>query len=227
MREATTSRPEAAGPEERPARREQKKALHRRRILDAAREVFFRDGFVAANLDEVARRAEVAKGTLYRYFESKAELYVAVLAHNGEVFEQKMRATLDPSLSPGDQIRRTGRFYFEHWTQNREYFQIFWAIENQALIGELPRDAVDAVTRLWENCLRVLAGEIRRGIDEGAFRPCDPWEVANIFWTLANGLIQTEFSAARRRLRRQPLESTFEHALEFMLAGLSAPDPKA
>lgn len=210
------------GSEERPARREQKKALHRRRILDAAREVFFRDGFVAANLDEVARRAEVAKGTLYRYFDSKAELYVAVLSHNGEVFEQKMRATLAPSLSPDDQIRRTGHFYFEHWTQNREYFQIFWAIENQALIGELPQDAVDAVTRLWENCLSVLAGEIQRGIDEGAFRPCDAWEVANIFWTLANGLIQTELSAARRRLRRQPLERTFEHALEFMLAGLSA-----
>ena len=42
-------------------------------------------GFVEANLDEVASRAGVAKGTLYRYFESKADLYVAVLAENSAI----------------------------------------------------------------------------------------------------------------------------------------------
>ena len=70
------------------ARREAKKAQSRVRILDAAREIFFRDGFMEANLDDVARGAGVAKGTLYRYFENKAELYVAVLAMNGEFFER-------------------------------------------------------------------------------------------------------------------------------------------
>ena len=50
--------------------REERKALQRARILEAAREVFFRDGFMAANLDEVALSAGVAKGPLYRYFES-------------------------------------------------------------------------------------------------------------------------------------------------------------
>ena len=71
--------------------REEKKALSRRRILEAARDVFFRDGFMLANLDEVAHRAGVAKGTLYRYFESKADLYVAVLAENGKRFLDKLR----------------------------------------------------------------------------------------------------------------------------------------
>ena len=45
------------------SRREAKKALHRRRILETAQEVFFRDGFVEANLDEIAKGAGVAKGT--------------------------------------------------------------------------------------------------------------------------------------------------------------------
>ncbi len=59
----------------------------RRRILDSARQVFFREGFESANLDEVANLAGVAKGTIYRYFESKAELYVAVLVHNADAFD--------------------------------------------------------------------------------------------------------------------------------------------
>ncbi len=209
---------EADGP-----RRERKKALARRRILDAARETFFRDGFMAANLDDVAQGAGVAKGTLYRYFESKGELYVAVLSHDGRAFEEKLRATIDPALPPLEQIQRAGRFYLEHWMRNKEYFQIFWAIQNQAVIGELPSGVVEEVTKLWESCLQILASSVRRGVERGEFVDCDAWEVANILWTLGNGLIQSEDSAPHRSLRRRSLENTFEHAVELVLRGISAP----
>ena len=176
-----------------------------------------------ANLDEVARIAGVAKGTLYRYFDSKAELYVAVLAHNGEIFEQKMRDSVaDTTVDPPDLIRGMGRFYFDHWMRNPEYFQIFWAIENQSVIGELPKGVIDEVTRLWENCVELLAQIIQRGIDAGNFESCDAWEVADILWTLANGLIQTESSPARRRLRRRSLDATFTDAVDLVLHGLAA-----
>jgi AcrR family transcriptional regulator len=202
------------------ARREEKKAQSRRRILDSAREVFFRDGFMAANLDEVAEKAGVAKGTLYRYFESKAELYVAVLAHNSAIFEEKMRSTITSGRTPSEQLRHTARFYFDHYLQNRDYFQIFWAIENQSVIGELPAGVVEEVSSLWERCLQIIREIIEAGVKEGAFRECDAWEVSNVLWTLANGLIQTERSATRRQLRRIPVERAFEDALDIVLRGL-------
>jgi len=203
-------------------RREAKKALHRRRILETAREVFFRDGFVDANLDEIARGAGVAKGTLYRYFDSKADLYVAVLAHNGDIFAEKMRgARAAAGDDPAEQVRRIARFYFEHWTANEDYFEIFWAVENQRVIGELTSDAVKQVTELWSECLRVLADAIAAGVEAGRFAPCDPWEVANIFWTVANGLIRSEHVAARRRLRRKRLDRIFDDAIELLLRGLT------
>ena len=46
----------------------------RRRILNAARELVAEGGFSAAQMTEVARKAAVATGTLYRYFPSKEEL---------------------------------------------------------------------------------------------------------------------------------------------------------
>ena len=205
-----------------PLRRAEKKAQSRRRIIDAAREVFFRDGFMEANLDEVAKKAGVAKGTLYRYFDSKAELYVAVLAHNGDVFVEKMRGSVaDPSCAPPELIRRMGRFYFDHWMLNPDYFQIFWAIENQPMIGELPPGVIEEVTRLWEKCIELLAEIVERGVDEGHFRSCDAWEVADILWTLANGLIQTEMSPARRSLRRRALDMTFTDAMDLVIRGLA------
>lgn len=48
-------------------------------ILSAALEVFATQGFAAAKLDEVARRASVAKGTIYLHFTTKEELFQAVV----------------------------------------------------------------------------------------------------------------------------------------------------
>ena len=59
------------------SRREREKLARRRGILTAARKVFGARGYEGATLDEVAREAEFAKGTLYSYFDSKAELFAA------------------------------------------------------------------------------------------------------------------------------------------------------
>ena len=205
-------------------RRTQKKERSHRRILDAAKEVFFRDGFMSANLDAVAEKAGVAKGTLYRYFDSKAELYVAILSHNGEIFDEKFKSALVPGLSPTEKLRRASRFYFRHYIENPDYFQIFWAIENQAVIGEVPESLLEQVTEIWERNLRLLAQIIEEGVREGAFLDHDPWETANILWTLANGIIQTERSAPRRRLRRRRLDRVFDDAIDLVLHGLARPD---
>jgi AcrR family transcriptional regulator len=51
----------------------------RQAILDAALDVFAQQGFAAARLDDVARQAGVAKGTLYLYFRDKEELFEQIL----------------------------------------------------------------------------------------------------------------------------------------------------
>lgn len=48
-------------------------------IIEAATEIFVRAGYAAANLDDVARQAGIAKGTLYRYFADKQSLFRAVV----------------------------------------------------------------------------------------------------------------------------------------------------
>lgn len=197
-----------------------KRQASRRRILDSARSVFFREGFESANLDEVASRAGVAKGTIYRYFESKAELYVAVLAQNADAFVRRLEQTIDGSLSAEEQIRRLGMFYFKHYCENREYFRIFWALENQHLIGGLSEPLVRTVTDVWTRCLQILADQIQRGVREESFAPCDSWEVANIFWIAANGLIRTEEQPERKKLRAVDLEPMFECMLDLLITGL-------
>lgn len=201
--------------------REEKKQLSRRRILDAAKDVFFRDGFMLANLDEVATKAGVAKGTLYRYFESKADLYVAVLAENGTGFVKKLQEVAESEGPVRERLNRVGDFYLSHWTEHIQYFQIFWAVDNESLIGGLPEGAMREVANLWEGSLSILKGVLDRGVAEGELSACDTWEVAYIMWTMADGLIQSEYTVPRKELRRRPLQDVFADAIELLVLGLS------
>ena len=72
----------------------------RERILQAARELFYRDGINAASVDAIAAAAGTNKMTLYRHFSSKDELvaaYLSQLAEEGEGLWDKARAA-----HPGD-----------------------------------------------------------------------------------------------------------------------------
>lgn len=200
--------------------RDEKKAESRRRILESARDVFFRDGFMRANLDEVAEKAGVAKGTLYRYFESKADLYVAVLTHNHEIFHDLMSAAGREGDTALDRVRSIARFYFAHWLDHPDYFQIFWAVDNESVIGDLPRAVIDQIASFWERNLNVTYTALEEGVAAGEFVPCDTWEIANVLWSIANSLIESDNTKARRQIRRRPLEPLYMHAIETVLRGI-------
>ena len=204
--------------------RDQKKAESRRRILDAARDVFFRDGFMRANLDEMAEKAGVAKGTLYRYFESKADLYVAVLAENQEIFHDQMVAAGRDGETALDRVRSIGRFYFSHWIKHPDHFQIFWAIDNESVIGDLPREVIEEIAKFWEVNLNVVYEVLEDGVKAGEFVECDTWEVAHVLWSIANSLIESDNTRARRQIRRRPLEPLYMHAIDTLVRGILA-DP--
>ncbi|MBJ22824.1 MAG: TetR/AcrR family transcriptional regulator [bacterium] len=200
--------------------RDQKKAESRRRILEAAREVFFRDGFMRANLDEMAEKASVAKGTLYRYFESKADLYVAVLTNNYEPFHEQMSSAGREGETALERIRSIAKFYFAHWLDHPDFFQIFWAVDNESVIGDLPRDVIEKVADFWEMNLKVVHAALEFGVQNGEFAECDTWEIAHVLWSIANSLIESDNTRARRQIRRRPLEPLYLHAIDTVLRGI-------
>ena len=52
----------------------------RARLIDAAREVFERDGFLTARIADIARTAGLSQGSFYHYFESKEQIFREVAA---------------------------------------------------------------------------------------------------------------------------------------------------
>jgi len=78
-------------------------ARRRRRILDAADELFARQGYAEVQMDEVAQRAKVAKPTIYRYFASKEELFLETIAGVLNSVQEKLE-TLAASDGDADAV---------------------------------------------------------------------------------------------------------------------------
>ncbi len=82
-----------------------KQRAKRERILEAASELFVRRGYRKTSVDEVAKLAGIAKGTVYLYYRSKAELVFHAIALEKRAFLGRMVPLRDASLSPRDRLR--------------------------------------------------------------------------------------------------------------------------
>jgi len=133
---------------------------NRARVLEAAAESFASDG-LQVPLDEIARRAGVGAGTVYRHFPSKEALFDAVILHRAQSIVDRARALADDE--------DPGRAFFGFVVQmNRESVAKRDLIDAVAGIGvDVTANLIEVNRELW-SAVEVL---LRRGQAAGAVRP--------------------------------------------------------
>ena len=82
----------------------ERQAARRDRVIEAAMELANEGGYDAVQMREVAARADVALGTLYRYFSSKDQLLVAAMAHWTRQLEGRLAERPPPGDTPADRV---------------------------------------------------------------------------------------------------------------------------
>jgi AcrR family transcriptional regulator len=118
----------ASGPARR-LTRDQKKALTRQELLDAAGRVFLRRGFFAASIDEVAEEAGFSKGAVYSNFTDKEDLLLALVEQRTELRRSRITALVDPDASTETQARDASEEYNQILEEEREWNPLlleFW-----------------------------------------------------------------------------------------------------
>lgn len=194
----------------------------REKILVAARTNFFEHGFEEASMDEIARLAEVAKGSIYRHYPSKGALYMSVLAENGREFFQGAKRFVGDTddLSTPDRLRKLWSVYLKHWMKHPDAFGIFWAFDNAEILGELPEGLTDNIAENWKRGLEVTQRVLDEGVRRGEILPVDTWKAAQAFWTMANGIIEHDENIRRRKIRGRPFHETYNFSIEMLLRGI-------
>jgi AcrR family transcriptional regulator len=154
-------------PEERP-----------RQILDAAFEVFGERGLAGAKLDDIAKRAGVAKGTIYLYFPNKEELFRAVVRERalGHI-ERAEEALTAERGSMRDVLERGMRDWWDYLRSPT--FEVIHRLVHGELL-QFPDLAEFYSREVIQRGMSVLAALVRRGTERGEFRPVDPHAAARV-----------------------------------------------
>lgn len=100
--------------------RDEKKAVKRQKMIDAALAVFSEMGYVGASLDEIANRAQVSKPTLYQYFGNKEQLFSSVLEETAAKILEPLQLTdsnTDSKTVPKDSLVQTLVGFSESYAQ--------------------------------------------------------------------------------------------------------------
>ena len=189
----------------------------REAILDCAIRIFARAGFRNTDVQVVADEAGVGKGTVYRYFGNKQQLFAATADAGLKKLEIHVFKAIEGVDSSEDLIRRGSLAYAEFFQQNPELVEIL--IQERAEF----RDSVPATHLVYREKNREMFEQLlQRGIEAGELRPIDASQTIDAFANFLYGTVVCGcIAGSAGQLRRMA-----EHAVEIFLRGVLA-DPSS
>lgn len=153
------------------AKRERRKEARPGELLDAALDLFVEKGFAATRAEEVAARAGVSKGTLFLYFQSKEELFKAVVRENISGRFTEWRAELETFEGTTSELLA---YCMNSWW---ERVGLTRASGLTKLMMSEAKNFPDIAAFYQQEVIMPGHGLIRsilqRGVDRGEFRPMD------------------------------------------------------
>ena len=154
--------------------------VRRAQILEAALRCFGEKGFHASRVDDIARHSGLSKGAIYWQFESKEEIFLALFdAYEQAIFSEW--ETVDESDAAAA-LEREGRIALERMIESRPLVDTWVEFMRYA-------PARDRLAAVYVRSRARLADTIRRGVERGQLRACDPVRVASALTALVEGLL--------------------------------------
>jgi len=200
-------------------RRQREKEQRRQAIISAAEQVFFAKGLEQATVDEVAEAAELSKGTVYLYFKSKEELFLAIHLKGIKIMQKMFQACLQPHQKGLDQVKAIGAAYFDFYDAYPDYFKVLAYYETAELDFEDEESLAAECFQQGNKAYEVLLGAVNKGIQDGSIRTdVDPFKVSLILWGQTTGLIL--FALNKGELIKQkynvPTQELFQYYQDFL-----------
>jgi AcrR family transcriptional regulator len=161
-------------------RREREREGIRKKILDAARQLFEAEGYDKVTMRRIAEAIEYSPTTIYLHFEDKDDL-VRALCH--EDFGRLLEALslLPPAADPVETIRQLGRAYVGFAVDNPNHFRFMF-------MSAHPKDETFGPTDPGWRSFGALLEAVKHAIEAGRLRPMDPLTAAQVLWMNVHGI---------------------------------------
>ncbi|SDC96326.1 transcriptional regulator, TetR family [Melghirimyces thermohalophilus] len=168
-------------------------------IFHSAVEVFAHSGFERAKIDDVARHAGVAKGTIYYHFKGKEELFVALMRDGMEKMTEQIHRQMGREPDPLRRLRALLQaqveYLYEHGTFAKLLLSESWgSVERQQEFRAKIRELVELIEEV-----------LIQGAEEGSFRPQMSHHdtAVAMFGAISVSVLQDLFSPERTGTREE------------------------
>ena len=211
-------------------RRRRERRERRAAILDAARSVLFSQGIAQTTMDDVAAAAELSKGTIYLYFQSKETLLAALLQEGLTLLVKQLEAAYGAGqpLPAVTRLRRLARAYFDFFQAHPHYYRLLMALDRRQFQESVEPDMYRQILIRSTRGLTYVVQAIEQGVAEGDFHTENPREAASVIWATLHGVYIILEHPLRREMVAADLEQLYQAALELAIKGLtSRPDGRA
>jgi AcrR family transcriptional regulator len=195
-------------------RKQEAAAQRRYAILEAARTVFARQGYANTGVEDIAEQAGIGKGTLYLYFPSKEQIYLAALLEEARRLDAESRAAMAAADTWQEKLRAFVEVRLRYFDEHQDFMRIYMTeFRSMCLLGK-PVHA--ELYRLTEQCEAQLAQMFASAAGRGEIREIDPELAALTVSDMIRGLMERRL----RQLGRPVGQADTEFALDLVVRAL-------
>jgi AcrR family transcriptional regulator len=145
----------------------------RNRILESATKLFAQKGYAGTSVREIALEAQVAKPTIYYYFESKENLYAQLLMEElSKLMDSIQRALKGKSAQ--EKLEKFAQAYLSYFFSQEDVIKVIF----RELFGLIEAEREKLVSRYFRNILSQISKVLVEGVKKGFFRELDVDQVA-------------------------------------------------
>ncbi len=163
------------------------------RILNAAEVVFSEKGFHDTKVYQIADKAGVAVGTIYRFFGGKRQLYEEVIKVKLRKFQNEIFRAIE-GKGPEQALRTYISTSIDVFTKDEKFFKLFM----RDFGSSFPADAEKLkMGRYYKDYIYRLSNVIKNGVEKGIFKPFNPYM---IMFFISGGLANVQYMRLKENL---------------------------
>ena len=189
-------------------------------VLEAAKQLFFAQGYRGTTIEQIARKAGYSKRTVYLDYRNKDELFVSVCAEGGKLLLGSLEEVPSESLAIEQCLDRYLQDYIQFSRNHRHYFRMFFGEATPSIIANCSDAVQERIAAMERACLMVIVRLAERAMREGLIPEVDPWETAGTFVGTATGIILLSMGGSQTVFTQKGLESLVNKAIWTFWAGL-------
>lgn len=157
-------------------------------VLDAAGRIFAALGYSATNVEEIAKEAGMAKGTIYLYFKSKEEIFAEVLGRDLQALTDRTIEAVSAVELFSERIRIFLDLRLEYLRSKQNFLRIY--LDEFASRSARPKPVADAMDRKFRRDLEFMQACVETAMARGEIRRVSAEAAAYAIFDLARGFIQ-------------------------------------